>query len=86
MIEKHLPMRVGQPIHAQLIYPVYADNTPILPEKTILIGTVTELRSNHSRRINARINGDFTPYYIPVVRFTQMILPDGTSQIGRAHV
>jgi hypothetical protein len=79
MIEKHLPMRVGQPIHAQLIYPVYADNTLILPEKTILTGTVTELRSNHSMRINARINGDFTPYRIPVVRFTQMILADGTS-------
>ncbi len=78
MIEKHLPMRVGQPIHAQLIYPVYTDNTLILPEKTIITGTVTELHSNHSRRINARINGDFTPYYIPVVRFTQMILPDGT--------
>ena len=62
MIENHLPMRVGQPIQAQLIYPVYADNTLILPVKTILTGTVTELRSNHSRRINARINGDFTPY------------------------
>ncbi len=79
MIENHLPMRVGQPIRAQLIYPVYSDNTLILPEKTILIGTVTELRSNHSQRINARINGDFTPYHIPVVRFTQMILADGTS-------
>jgi hypothetical protein len=78
MIEKHLPLRVGQPIHAHLIYPVYADNTLILPEKTILTGTVTELRSNHSERINARINGDFTPYRIPVVRFNQMILADGT--------
>ena len=79
MIENHLPMRVGQPIRAQLIYPVYFDNTLILPEKTILTGTVTELRSNHSQRINARINGDFTPYHIPVVRFTEMILADGTS-------
>jgi hypothetical protein len=78
-IENHLPMRVGQPIRAQLIYPVYSDNTLILPEKTILTGAVTELRSNHSQRINARINGDFTPYHIPVVRFTQMILSDGTS-------
>ena len=79
MIENHLPMRIGQPIRAQLIYPVYSDNTLILTEKTILTGVVTELRSDHSRRINARINGDFTPYHIPVVRFTQLILPDGTS-------
>jgi hypothetical protein len=79
MIESHLPMRVGQPIRAQLIYPVYSDNTLILTEKTIFTGVVTELRSDHSRRINARINGDFTPYHIPVVHFAQLILPDGTS-------
>src|SRR5216683_311869 len=79
MIDKHLPMRAGQPVRAQLIYPVYADNTVILPEKTVLIGTVTELRSNHSQRVNARLNGDFTPFHIPVVRFTQVILTDGTS-------
>lgn len=78
-IEKHLPLRVGQPIRAQLIYPVYSDNTLILPEKTILTGAVTELRSNHSQRINARINGDFTPYHIPVVHFTEVILADGTT-------
>jgi hypothetical protein len=79
MIDNHLPMRAGQPIRARLIYPVYADNTLIFPEKTILSGTVTELRSNHSQRVNARINGDFTPFHIPVVRFTQITLADGTS-------
>jgi len=75
----HLPMRAGQPIRAELIYPVYADNTLILPAKTIVTGTVTELRSNHSRRVNARVNGDFTPYHIPIVHFTQIILADGTA-------
>jgi hypothetical protein len=79
MVDNHLPMRVGQSLRAQLIYPVYSDNTLILPEKTILTGTITELRSNHSRRINARINGDFTPFHIPIVRFTQITLADGTS-------
>jgi len=79
MIDEHLPMRAGQPVRAQLIYPVYADNTVILPEKTVLIGTVTELHSNHSQRISARVNGDFTPSHIPVLRFTQIILADGTS-------
>ncbi|HMF65519.1 MAG TPA: hypothetical protein VK608_15625 [Edaphobacter sp.] len=79
MIDNHLPMHAGQSIRARLIYPVYADNTLIFPEKTILSGTVTELRSNHSQRVNARINGDFTPFHIPVVRFTQITLADGTS-------
>jgi hypothetical protein len=72
-------MRVGQPIRAQLIYPVYADDTLVLPAKTIVTGTVTALRSNHSRRISARLRGDFTPFNTPIVRFTGIILADGST-------
>ncbi len=72
-------MRVGQPIRAQLIYPVYANNTMVLPAKTIVNGTVTALRSNHSRRVNARLRCDFTPFYTPIVRFTGLTLADGTT-------
>jgi hypothetical protein len=72
-------MRVGEPFRAELLYPVYADNQILLPAKTIFIGTVTELRSDHSRRIQARINGDFTPFHIPVVHFSQVVLADGTA-------
>jgi hypothetical protein len=71
-------MRVGQPIRAELIYSIYADNKLILPEKTILEGTVTALQSNHSRRVTARLRGDFTPFYTPEVRFTGIRLADGT--------
>ncbi len=78
-IEDHLPMRVGQPIRAQLIYPVYEDNTLILPAKTIVTGTITALRSNHSRRISARLRCDFTPFDTPVVRFTAITLADGST-------
>jgi hypothetical protein len=72
-------MKAGQPIRASLIYPVYSGETLVLPEHTILTGTVTELRSNHSQRVNARINGDFTPYYKPVVSFSQITLANGDS-------
>jgi len=78
-IDQHLPMRVGQPIRAELIYPVYADNKLVLPEKTVLKGTVTNLHSNHSRRVNSRLRGDFTPFYIPVVRFDGILLSNGTT-------
>jgi hypothetical protein len=71
-------MHAGQPIRAELIYPVFVDNTLTLPAKTTLTGTVTELRSDHSRRVSARVNGDFTPYHIPIVHFTHIILADGT--------
>lgn len=77
-ITDHLAMHAGQSIRAQLIYPVYADNVLVLPEKTIVTGTVTELRSDHSRRVQARLNGDFTPFHTPVVRFSEILLPDGT--------
>jgi len=73
----HLPMRVGEPVRAQLVYPVYANNVVALPEKTLILGTVTELRSNHPRRVQARLNGDFTPFHIPVVHFSQIRLTDG---------
>jgi hypothetical protein len=72
-------MKTGQPIQASLIYPVYSGDTLVLPEHTIITGTVTELHSNHSQRVNARINGDFTPYYTPVVRFSQITLANGDS-------
>lgn len=78
-IDQHLPMRTGQTIRAELIYPVYLDSKLILPEKTILTGTVVALRDNHSERIRARLGGDFTPFYIPVVSFNQITLTDGTT-------
>src|ERR1700733_4379008 len=76
-IEDHLPMRVGQPVRAQLMYPVYADNTLVLPAKTVVNGTVVELRSDHSRRVRAAFGGDLTPFRKPVVRFNSFVLADG---------
>jgi hypothetical protein len=78
-IDDHLPMRVGQPIRAELIYSVYADNKLVLPEKTVLEGRVTALRADHAHRVTARLRADFTPFYIPVVRFTAILLDDGTT-------
>src|SRR5271163_1448453 len=77
-IEGHLPMRVNQPIRASLIYPVYVDNTLILPAKTIVNGTVVALRSDHAHRVTARLRIDFTPFYTPIVRFTHITLADGS--------
>ena len=78
-IAGNLPMHTGQPVRAELLYSVYADNQILLPAKTVFIGTVTDLHSDHSRRLQARINGDFTPFHTPVVRFNQIVLADGTA-------
>lgn len=78
-IDTHLAMRAHEPVHAFLRYPVYANGAMVLPEKTSLLGTITELRPNRSQRNNARWNGDFTPFHTPVVRFNVLTLADGTS-------
>jgi hypothetical protein len=76
-IDQNYPLRVGQPIRAHLLYPIYADNKLLLPKDTLVTGTVVALHSDHHRRINAMLGGDFTPFRAPEVRFTQIILPDG---------
>jgi hypothetical protein len=77
-IDQHLPMRNGQPIRAQLMYPVYDNDKLLLPKDTIVTGSVIELRSDRSRRIRAVLGGDFTPFHKPVVRFTSFMLADGS--------
>ncbi len=78
-IDQHLPMRDGQPVRAQLMYPVYGDDKLLLPKDTVVTGSVVELRSDRSRRIRAVLGGDFTPFHKPVVRFTSFVLANGDS-------
>ncbi|MEG9438611.1 hypothetical protein JAO29_20915 [Edaphobacter sp. HDX4] len=78
-IDTHLPMRLNEPVHGYLRYPVFVNGVMILPEKTPLTGTITGLHPNRSQRNNARLNGDFTPFHTPEVRFTRLTLADGTS-------
>jgi hypothetical protein len=78
-IDEHLPMRNGQPVRAHLLYPVYDNDKLLLPKDTIVTGSVVDLRSDRSRRINAVSGGDFTPFRKPVVRFNTLVLADGTT-------
>lgn len=76
-LEQHVPMKVGESLEGRLLYPVYVDNQIALPAGSRVRGTVLQLDSDRSRRIHARLRGDFTPFHIPVVRFDELILPDG---------
>ena len=76
----HIPMKAGEPLEGRLLYPVYVDNRIAIPAGSILSGTVIRLNSDRSRRIHSRLNGDFTPFYTPVVLFNRLILPDGTEE------
>jgi hypothetical protein len=74
---QHVPMKSGEPLEGRLLYGIYVDNRLLLPAGTIVRGRVVQLDSDRSRRIHSRLRGDFTPFHIPVVRFDQMVLPDG---------
>ena len=78
-IDRNYPMRAGTPIRAHLLYPIYVDNQLLLPADIFVTGTVVDLRSDHARRVNAILGGDFTPFHTPEVRFTQIVLPDGAT-------
>ena len=78
-IDQNYPMRAGQPIRAHLLYPIYVDNKLLLPADTVVTGSVVDLLSDHTRRVNAILGGDFTPFHTPEVRFTQIVLPDGAT-------
>jgi hypothetical protein len=78
-IDQNYPMRAGETLRAHLLYPLYTDNKLVLPKGTLVTGNVVSLHPNHSRRINAMLGGDFTPFRIPNVRFTQVVLADGAT-------
>ncbi|HTF64389.1 MAG TPA: hypothetical protein VK638_17030 [Edaphobacter sp.] len=71
-------MKNGEPLEGRLLYPVYVENRIAIPAGTVLRGRVIQLDSDRSRRIHSRLRGDFTPFHNPVVKFDQLILPDGT--------
>ena len=78
-IGDHLPMKVGEPVRAELIYPVYVGEQLVLPARTVVTGTVVSLSPDRTRRIHARLRADFTPFHIPVVRFDHILLANGAS-------
>lgn len=79
-LDRHAPLKKGEPLTCHLLHPVYADNQLVLPPGTVAGGVIVALVPDHSRRLHARLWGDFTPFYIPVVRFDQFVLPDGTTK------
>ncbi len=81
----HAPMKAGETLHGRLLYPVYVDNQIAIPAATILQGRVIRLDPDRSRRIRARLRGDFTPFHVPVVRFDQLTAPDGTIHTIRGN-
>lgn len=78
-LDRNAPMRAGMEIRGHLLYPIYVDNTLAIPQGTTVLGHVDNLQPDRPRRIDAMLGGDFTPFRTPIVRFTALKFPDGTT-------
>jgi hypothetical protein len=79
-IERTLTLRAGTPFRGRLIESVYGPDRLLLPAGTAAQGVVSETpAADRSTRVNAKLDGDFTPLRVPVIRVTELTLPSGVA-------
>ena len=83
-IARHYPVKVGEPIEAHLMHPVYAAGKLVVPQNTVLQGHVIALQADTKTRWHARLRGDFTPFHTVLVQFDKLELPSGPIPIAAA--
>src|SRR5580700_3689312 len=70
--------KVGQPIHARVVEPVYAFDHVVVPVGSEIVGKITRIETLSSgKRTEAALNADFTPQRKIEVGFDELVLPDG---------
>jgi len=70
--------KVGQPIHARIVEPVYAFDHVVIPTGTEVIGQVTKIGAiSGGKRTMAALDADFTPVRKVEVGFNELVLADG---------
>ncbi len=76
-ILRHYPMKAGESLEGRLVYPIYFEGSQVLPQNTLLHGTVTSLQPDPKSRWHGRLLGDFTPFHTARVQFDELMLPGG---------
>ncbi len=70
--------KVGQPVHARTVEPVYAFDHIVVPTGSEIVGEVTKIETlSGGKRTLAALNADFTPLRKVEVGFHELVLPDG---------
>jgi len=70
--------KVGQPVHARIVEPVYALDRIVVPTGSEVIGEVTKIEAvSGGKRTLAALNVDFTPLRRVEVAFQELLLADG---------
>lgn len=79
-LEKTLPIRrAGQPITARVMEPVYAFDRIVIPKGSELTGKIARLiPAPRLRRVEAIMNGNFSPQGSVQIEFDTLVLKDGT--------
>ncbi|HXP85298.1 MAG TPA: hypothetical protein VN841_11300 [Bryobacteraceae bacterium] len=73
-----VPMKMGQPVTAKLIDPVFSFDRVVIPAGAEVRGSVVKLDpAPKLLRIHALLGGDFTPLHYARVQFDSLAFPDG---------
>jgi len=77
-LTKRLPKKLGEPVHAKLLEPIYAFDREVLPAGVDVSGQVVRL-DPVPKMLKAKtvLGGDFTPLHRAQVVFTDVALPNG---------
>ena len=79
-LTKRISKRMGAPVEAKLLEPVFAFDREVIPAGTVAQGQVSRVQPFGKRlRMRAILSGDFTPLRSAQVEFTTLVLPDGHS-------
>ncbi len=77
-LTKRVPEKMGEPVRAKLIEPVFAFDREVVPAGAEVSGTVVALDSlTKMQRTKAILGGDFTPLHRAEIAFKDVVLPDG---------
>jgi hypothetical protein len=77
-LTKRASKRVGAPVEAKVMEPIFAFDRQVVPAGTIALGRVSQTQGvGKWQRVTAILNGDFTPIRRGQVEFTTLKLPDG---------
>jgi hypothetical protein len=69
--------RVGQPVHARIVEPVYAFDRLVVPVGSEVTGQITKIGAiSRGKRTIAALDADFTPERKVEVSFNDLVLPD----------
>jgi len=70
--------RVGQPVHARIVEPVYAFDRIVVPLESQVTGQITKIGAiSGGKRTIAALDADFSPERKVEVSFNDLALPDG---------